>query len=185
MEDDQIILFFNQRNEKAISVTAEKYSDVCRKTAGKILEAQQDIDECVNDNLMQLWNSIPPQRPSNLAAFLVTITRNIALERHKHNTWHKRGKRQIYLVLDEISECISSSENIEDVIDEPLLVQSVEIFLDNLSYGARTIFVQRYLVMLSVSEIAERYDVSESKVKVTFMRVRKKLRKYLKQEGWL
>lgn len=185
MEDAQIILLFNQRNEAAISVTAEKYGDVCIKTAGRILEAQQDIDECVNDTLMQLWNSIPPQCPSNLAAFLVTITRNIALDRHKYNTRHKRGKGQIYIVLDELSECISSSEDVEDTIDERLLAQSVENFLDNLSYDARTIFVQRYLVMLSVSEIAERYDLSESKVKVTLMRVRKKLRKYLKQEGWL
>ena len=39
--------------------------------------------------------------------------------------------------------------------------------------------------MLSVSEIAEKYQLSESKVKVTLMRVRKKLHKHLKKEGWL
>lgn len=185
MEDNQIILLFNQRNEQAIAETAEKYGEVCRQTAGRILDTGQDIEECVNDALMQAWNSIPPHRPLNLIAFLVTITRNIALDRYKYNARHKRGKGQINLVLEELSECIKSSDDIEKTIDERLLVQSIESFLDILSYDARTIFVQRYLVMLSVSEIAERYNLSESKVKVTLMRVRKRLRKYLKKEGWL
>lgn len=185
MEDDQIILLFNQRNEKAITETAEKYGEVCRKTAGRILEIRQDIDECVNDALMHTWNSIPPQCPSNLAAFLVTITRNIALDRYKYNARHKRGSGQIDLVLEELSECIHGSDDVESSIDERLLVQSIEAFLDTLSYDVRTVFVQRYFVMLSVSEIAEKYRLSESKVKMTLMRVRKRLHKYLKQEGWL
>lgn len=185
MEDNQIILLFNQRNEKAIAETAEKYGEVCRQTAGRILEAGQDIDECVNDALMHAWSSIPPQHPLNLAAFLVTITRNIALDRYKYNARHKRGKGQINLVLEELSDCIQGSDDVEVSIDERLLVQSLEAFLDTLTYDARTIFVQRYLVMLSVSEIAERYNLSKSKVKVTLMRVRNKLRKYLKKEGWL
>lgn len=185
MEDNQIILLFNQRNEQAIAETAEKYGEVCRKTAGRILEIRQDIDECVNDALMHAWSSIPPQYPSNLAAFLVTITRNIALDRHKYNARHKRGNGQINLVLEELSECIKSSDDIEKTIDERLLVKMIETFLDTLSYDARTIFVQRYLAMLSVSEIAQRYNLSESKVKVTLMRVRNKLRKHLKKEGWL
>ena len=40
MEDSQIILIFNQRKEEAIAETAEKYGEVCRKTAGRILESQ-------------------------------------------------------------------------------------------------------------------------------------------------
>lgn len=185
MDDNQIIMLFHLRNEQALAETAKKHGTVCRMTAGKILSSQQDIEECVNDALMQAWNSIPPQRPSSLAAFLVTITRNIALNRWKHEQRFKRGGGQITLVLDELSDCIHSSEDVEETIDKRLLVQSMEAFLDSLSYDARTIFVQRYIAMLSVSEIADRYQLSESKVKVTLMRVRKRLRKYLKQEGWL
>ncbi len=185
MDDKEIILLFNLRNEEGLAEAAKKHGAVCRKTAEKILSSQQDIEECVNDALMQAWNSIPPQRPSNLAAFLVTITRNIAFNRWKHQQRCKRGGGQITLVLDELSDCIHSSEDVEEAIDKRLLVQAMEKFLDSLSYDARTIFVQRYIAMLSVSEIAEQYQLSESKVKVTLMRVRKRLRKYLKQEGWL
>lgn len=185
MDDEQIILLYNQRSEAAIAETSKKHGAVCRRTAGRILSSEQDIEECVNDAFMQAWNSIPTQSPSNLPAFLVTLTRNIALNRLKHDERLKRGGGQINLMLDELSDCIHSSEDVEAAIDERMLVQSIECFLDSLSYDARTIFVQRYVLMLSIMEIAEQYKLSESKVKVTLMRVRKRLRKYLKQEGWL
>ena len=57
--------------------------------------------------------------------------------------------------------------------------------LDGLSSDARTIFVERYTRLTPVSEIAGKFGVSESKVKITLMRVRKKLKTYLKKEGWL
>ncbi len=49
MNDEQIILLFNLRNEQAIAETEKKYGTICRKNAGKILNSQQDIEECVND----------------------------------------------------------------------------------------------------------------------------------------
>ncbi len=185
MDDEQIILLFNIRSEQALSEVSKKYGTICRKNAGKILSSPQDVEECVNDTLMQAWNCIPPKHPPNLGAFLVTITRNIALDRYKYNKRHKRDNGQIDIALDELSDCIHTSEDIEDTVDEHLLVQSLEDFLDTLTLDARVVFVQRYVIMLPVKEIAETCNMSESKVKVTLMRVRKKLRKYLKQEGWI
>ena len=185
MDDEQIIQLYNLRDVKAISETTQKHGAICRKTAGKILSNPQDIEECLNDTLMQVWNSIPPQQPNNLVAFLVTITRNIALNRWKFNERFKRGGGQITFILDELSDCIHTSDDIEETVDKRMLVKSIEQFLDTLSYDARIIFVQRYIAMLSINEIASKYKLSESKVKVTLMRVRKRLRKYLKQEGWL
>lgn len=185
MDDKQIIMLYKIRNENAVAETEKKHGAVCRKAAGRILVCEQDIEECVNDTFMQAWNSIPPAEPLNFPAFLVTITRNIALNRWNYNKSLKRGGGQINVVLDELSECIRDSEDIEAAIDERLLIQSLESFLDSLSYAQRTVFVQRYIAMLPVKEIAEQYKMSESKVKVTLMRTRKRLRKYLKSEGWL
>lgn len=185
MDDEQIISLFNLRDESAIAETDRKYGWVCRKTAEKILNSHQDAEECVNDSLVQAWNTIPPKHPSNLPAFLVTITRNIAINHLKHNQCLKRGNGQIAIMLDELDECICGSEDVEASIDERMLVQSLEKFLDSLSVEPRSIFIQRYIAMLSINEIAEKYHISESKVKVTLMRVRKKLGKYLKQEGWI
>lgn len=185
MEDTQIIMLYNRRDESAVAETSKKHGAACEIMAGRILSNTQDIEECVNDALMHAWNAIPPENPLNLGAYLVTITRNIALNMLKRNNRIKRGNGQATQVLDELYDCIHASEDIEESLDERLLTQTLDDFLAQLSYDARTVFVQRYIAMLSVSEIAEQYKFSESKVKSILMRTRKKLRKYLQQEGWL
>ncbi len=185
MNDEQIIQLYWQRNENAIAETSKKHGAVCKKTASNILSNPQDIDECISDTLFRAWNTIPPERPSSLAAFLTTITRNIALDKWKHDNCRKRGGGQIQLLLDELSDCIHTSENVEDEIDKQILVQALNNFLKSVSYDARTIFIQRYVSVLSIKDIAEKCNYSESKVKSILMRTRKKLHKYLTQEGWI
>ncbi len=185
MEDTQIVILYNQRDESAIAETSKSYGTACKRMAGRILTNAQDIEECVNDAYLQAWNSIPPENPQNLGAYLVTITRNIALNMLKYNNRQKRGGGQITEMLDELYDCIHTPEDIEESVDERLLTQALDNFLYTLTYDSRTVFVQRYIAMLSINEIAEQYNFSESKVKSILMRTRKKLRKYLKQEGWL
>jgi len=88
-------------------------------------------------------------------------------------------------MLDELSDCVRGYDDVEKSVDVRVLVKSIELFLDTLSYDARTIFVQRYIAMRSINEIANEYEISVSKVKMSLLRTRKQLRKKLKKEGWL
>ncbi len=185
MNDEQIIVLYEQRNENAIAKTSKKHGAFCRRIAGNILNNPQDVDECISDVFFRVWNTIPPEHPLSFVAYLTAITRNIALDKWRSNNRHKRGGGQVERLLDELSDCIHSSEDIDEIIDERLLTQALDDFLDKLSYDSRTVFVQRYIVMLSIDEIANQYDFSQNKVKSTLMRTRRKLRKFLKQEGWL
>ncbi len=185
MTDEQIILLYQQRNENAIAETSKKHGAVCRKIAGNILDNEQDIDECVSDVLFRVWNSIPPENPSNLAAFLTIVTRNAALDKWRRNNRRKRGGGQVELLLDELSDCIHTSEELEETIDKQMLVKSVNHFIRALPDDTRKIFVLRYYSLMSIKEIAYRNECSESKIKSILMRTRKKLRKYLKQEEWI
>ncbi|MBQ7132396.1 MAG: sigma-70 family RNA polymerase sigma factor [Oscillospiraceae bacterium] len=185
MNDKQIIQMYWQRNENAITETLKIYGNLCKNTASRILSTPEDIDECINDALLQVWNSIPPTKPLNFAAFIATITRNTALNKYNHIKRQKRSSNQVQLIYDEISDCIHTSEDIESEVNARMLTDALDKFLDTLSDDAQTIFVQRYVLMLSISEIAKLYNYTESKVKVTLLRTRKNLRKYLKQEGWI
>lgn len=185
MNDEQIILMFEQRNENAIIETYNKHNAVCRKMASNILANPQDIEECINDALLHAWNSIPPAHPKSLPAFLTIITRNIALDKLKHNSRLKRGGKQVDLLLGELTSCIHTNEDIEETIDDRLLTDTLNRFLRTLSVESRKVFVKRYISMMNVNEIAKQYGFSESKVKSMLMRTRKKLRNFLKEEGWL
>ena len=49
----------------------------------------------------------------------------------------------------------------------------------------RRVFVRRYFFCESVSDIAERFGISESKVKSILFRMRSKLKLHLEREGYI
>lgn len=76
-----------------------------------------------------------------------------------------------------------SINTLEDEIDERLLVQYINNFLENLSIQNRKIFIKRYWYAYSIEEIMEEFKMSKSKIKSILFRLRKKLKKYLEMEG--
>ena len=73
----------------------------------------------------------------------------------------------------------------EQEIDKNALSDAINAFLETLKPEQRIIFVLRYWSVCPVDEIAEKLEISKSKVAVTLMRTRQKLRIYLEQEGFV
>ncbi len=183
MDDKKIIDLYWERSETAISETAYKYGTYCRRIAYNILHNNEDSEECVNDAYLKAWNAMPPKRPSRLSAFLGKIVRNLSLDRYDRYTAEKRGYGQVPLVLDELAECIPSPSGTEQAIDELLLAQTLNRFLSGIKPEPRMIFVQRYWLLNPVREISSNFGISESKVKMTLLRLRRKLKQFLEEEG--
>lgn len=185
MKDEAIIQLFVERNERAITAADRKYGRGCRKIAMDVLGDPRDAEETVNEMWLRVWNAIPAAKPENLFAFLSAAVRNCALNRVETNRTQRRGSGAKEQALEELSFCIAGSESVEGTVDYHLLLKAVEQFLDTLSSDARTIFVERYTNLRTSAEIAEEFRITESKVRVSLMRTRKKLKAYLKKEGFL
>ena len=183
MDDSKIIELYWDRSEQAISETSKKYGRYCHYIAYSILLNDEDSEECVNDTYLRVWDSVPPHRPNNLQTFLGKITRNLSLNKWEKLSAEKRGAGQASLILDELSECIPAQENTEQTVENIVIKDALDRFLDKLPAEARRMFVRRYFYMSPVKEIANEYGLSESKVTVTLFRARKKLRSALKKEG--
>ncbi len=183
MEDSRIIDLFWARSEFAIKETANKYSRYCYSISYNIVSSHEDAEECVNDTYLRAWNSIPPTRPNYFRVFLGKITRNISIDKYKKSKTKKRGRGQIELVLSELDECISTKSNIEDEIEEKELIKIINNFLESLPKEKRIIFVQRYWYLMTIKDIAEQQNDSESKVKCILFRIRVELKKVLEREG--
>ena len=184
MDDAKIVQLYWDRNEQAISATADKYGNYCAAIAKNILGNSQDTEECVNDTYLNAWNSMPPHRPNILATFLGKITRNLALNKYKHNTADKRGNGQAPLVLDETAEFVSGTDNVEQEINRKELILAINHFFKKLPSDKRNIFVCRYWYFDSISYIAAHFDMTENNVSVTLNRLRQKLRNYLLERGF-
>lgn len=186
MNDQKIIKLYFDRNEQAIKETANKYGNYCTTIARNILGNEEDVKECINDTYLRAWNSIPPNKPTILQAFLGKITRNLSLNRYKYNNAIKRGSNEVPLVLDEIAELVSGTESVEATIDYKELVNAINSFLEELPNDKKNIFVSRYWYFNSIAEIAKCYGMTQDNVSVTLNRLRLKLHNYLLERGfWL
>ena len=183
MKDNQILDLYRQRSENAISETEKKYGNYCYSIAYNILLNEEDAQECVNDTYWNAWNTIPPQHPRKLRTFLGKLTRNNSLNRYKYNTAMKRGNGQVPIALDELAECIPSYSNVEKAIADKELLKVLNRFLAGLSKENRRIFMRRYWYLYSIKEIARDYAITESKVKMSLLRSRQKLKILLEKQG--
>lgn len=183
MEDLTIVQLYLDRDERAIPATAEKYGRYCMTIAKNILNNSEDAEECVNDTYLNTWNSIPPNRPERLSAYLGKIVRNLSFNRYKKDRAEKRGAGQTGPVLDELSELVAGGSTPEEEWDRKLLVQTLNAFLAKLPSEKRTMFVRRYWYADSVKDIARRFAMTEDNVSVILSRLRAKLRVALKESG--
>ena len=182
MEDIKIIDLFWRRDTAAIEETDIKYGSNCRRISRDILKNREDAEECVDDGYLSLWNSIPPNRPSSFPAYLYRIVRNHSFNKLKERLAQKRGGGEAELILDELEGCLASDFSVEKAFKAKELSEQINCFLYSLSRDDRLIFTCRYWLMLQTAEIAVRLNFSESKVRTSLHRSRKKLHEYLLKE---
>ncbi len=180
MNDERIIELFFERSEEAICELDKKYGRVCHSVSYNILNDDRDAEECVNDAYLGVWNAIPPAKPSPLSAFVLRIVRNISLKRYEQNTAVKRNSHYD-ASMEELEDCLSSSADVEEEATERELTGIIEFFLDSLSKENRVIFLRRYWFSDTYADIARRVGLTKKNVSVRLTRIRKELRKYLKE----
>ena len=181
MNDPQIIALFWDRNEDAIRETDAAYGRKLHVLSDNILHCDQDAQECVSDTYMKTWETIPPQRPSYFFAYLAKLCRNFSLARLQ---WYSAAKRnaEVVTLTQEMEECIPD-RTLERKLEGEEIGRLLNAFLEGLSTDNRLIFLRRYWYADSVHEIADRYGITESKVKTQLHRTRKRLKLFLEKEG--
>ncbi len=183
MDDREIIELFWERRESAISQIQEKYGRLCRAAARRILPDPRDTEECISDMLVKLWNSIPPERPNSLKAYILRLTRNQALDRALYNSaqMRKSALTESYEELDAyLADDRQSPEYQLEGMELRIFLNS---FLLDLRKENRVIFVRRYWYGESVREIAQALHASEGKVKSSLYHTRNSLRQQMIQKG--
>ena len=181
MEDTKIIDLFWARDEDAIAQTDADYGRKLYRLANRILNNREDAEESVSDTYLKTWEIIPPQRPSCFYGFLASICRHLSFHRID---WRQAAKRNATVVTltNEMERCIPDSRRDREMESEELR-NVMNAFLESLPKESRLIFMRRYWHTDTIGEIAARYGITESKVKMQLSRTRTKLRAYLEKEG--
>lgn len=180
MTDTEIIDLYWSRSEDAIGFTDAAYGRRLGSLANRILDNRSDSEEVVNDTYLKTWNTIPQFRPHFLYAYLAAICRNLALNLLD---WHQAAKRkaEIVPITEELALCIPDTSQ-ENTLRGREIGKALDGFLAGLPKESRMIFLRRYWYAEAVADIARRYGMTESKVKMQLLRTREKLRDYLERE---
>ena len=184
MEDNEIISCLLMRNEDAIAESQNKYGSYCFQIAHNILNNREDAEECVNDTLNVLWNTVPPTKPVSLKAYLGKIIRNQALI--KYRTYHAQKRFcGLELILDELDECIPSGCDIAEEANTNMLTGMINTWLGTLPATDRAFFLRRYYLCESVKDISERYGLNQNASAQKLLKLRNKLKDYLDKRGYI
>ena len=184
MTDIELIECFWKRDETALLLTERQYGAQCRALSRRIVGSIEDAEECVNDSYLRLWDSIPPERPQSLFAYLSKIVRNLSLDRLRSRETRKRGGSAVTVSLDELAQ-LTGRDSVEDRVAAQELGRAINRWLRTQPPLQCSVFLRRYVYFETREEIAAQLGITAAQVSVHLSRMRKRLAQFLKKEGYL
>lgn len=181
MTDEEIIALYWNRSPAAITETDQKYRAFCTKISRNILRDLRDVEECISDSYLTVWNTIPPERPSFFPAFLGKIVRNLSMKKYNYISAEKRNNK-FDVSLEELSGCFPSADGVEETVDVIIITEAINRFLKSQSKEKRVMFIKRYFFAEELNEIAEEMNITKNNVNVALHRLRRNLKRYLEEE---
>ena len=181
MEDSEITALLLRRDESAIEAIEETYGARLKNLALNLLGSRQDAEECVNDALAAAWET-PPQ--GELLPWLLRIVRNKAVSLYRKNHSARRALG-LETLLSELGDCLPSADDPAAAAEGKALSAEIDRFLKALPEADRRLFVRRYFLGEALAVIADSEHVKPKKLVDRLYLIRKKLRTYLKKEGFL
>ena len=183
MQDKEIVELFFKREQDGIAQLEKEYGAALFGIARGILGNRYDAEECYNDALLAVWDTVPPQEPKSLFAYASKVVRNKALTRLRDDTAKKR-KSGVTVCLDELADVLPDSADVSQKIEGAELSALINRFLSDCDGTERDVFMLRYYGFMQVSEIAKKYGFTQSRVKMMLKRCRDMLAEYLERNGY-
>lgn len=166
-------------DEAALTVLIDRYAAYVGTIIFNIIGdamSREDIEESTSDVFLALWKNADKPLGGKLKAWLGAVARNKA----------KNKLREIRdsLPLDEdnLTGVAASPETIMTEEEErEIMYRAVR----SMKQQDREIFLRHYYNLQRITQISEEMDMSESAIKARLHRGREKLRKTLKERGYL
>lgn len=178
--DTQLLALLRGRDETALSVIQRQYGRTALQLANRILGSEPDAEECVNDALLDLWNTVPPMEPTSFLSYFCLLVRRRAIDRVRYRTAERRAGGEYVGSLEEWEEVLPA---MPDEGDGREILDCIQDFLDALPLRDRRIFLLRYFRFCSHREIGSCVGMRESAVRMRLTRLRRKLKDALEQRG--
>lgn len=184
MKDQKIIDLIIEENEEGFIKLANKYEKLLFYIAKGILgNRTEDIEECINDTYLKLWNNIEKYDSdrASLKTYLKIIVRNTAINKLRDLGRHENNK-----ISNDITEVakfyIDNNQSVEKQVFSKESMKTLNTLIKELKAKDQEIIIRKYFYLQSSKHIAKAMKMTVSAVDSRTSRTRKNLQKEFKKE---
>lgn len=176
MRDERIVLGIQNREEDVMNHVIEKYSRLLWPIAAAVLKnvgSEQDVEECVADTFIYLWQNPQKFDPSRgtLKSLLCIVVRSRAIDRYR------QINRRSTLPLEEA--VVADRFGMQEELLREETRRELTAAVNALGEPGREILVRRYYYNQKPREIALALGLSVKQVDNSLYRSKRQLRETL------
>ncbi|MDF2474154.1 MAG: polymerase, sigma-24 subunit, subfamily [Lachnospiraceae bacterium] len=185
MKDEAIVSLIYEKDELGLLKLADKYEKLLIHIAAGILGSRsRDIEECVNDTYLKLWNHIEryDMDKASLKTYLKVIVRNTAI--NKLRDLSKREERELPEDISDIAKYyIDQSQSVEGQIFSKESMKHLNKVISGLSERDKELVIRKYFYLQSSKEIAKATKMTVTAIDSRISRLRNKMKQeFLKEK---
>jgi RNA polymerase sigma-70 factor (ECF subfamily) len=168
----ETILVHNPRNGSELEAIMKKYNNLVYTVVASIIghRRKQDIEECITDVYVSLWQSGSCSAQDDIRNLVITIARRRAIDK-------LRSLKRF--VSEELNEEIAAAGLLDDEVTANLNGEIIRGVIMSLAPPDGEIFTRRYYYCQSVKEIARALKVKPKHIENRLYQAKKIIREKL------
>lgn len=176
--DKETIEAFEEDGILNIEEIISGYNAYIYKILRNSISNESDIEEILSDVFIIFWRKYKElDRKTKIKPYLVGIAKNLIKKKYRD---YSVNIENIELYENDIVYHI----NIEELAANKEKSKIISESLSNIKDIDRNVFIMFYYNQKKIKDISQIFKISEAKVKVILHRVRKSIRKNLKERGY-
>lgn len=184
MKDEAIINLIYEKDELGLSKLADKYEKLLIHIATGILGSRsRDIEECINDSYLKLWNHIEQydMQKASLKTYLKVIVRNTAI--NKLRDLRKREDCELPEDITDVAKhYIDQGQNVEGQIFNNENMKQLNIIIGQLNKKDQELVIRKYFYLQSSKDIAVATKMTVTAIDSRLSRLRNKMKQDFEKE---
>lgn len=174
MIENKIVDLLRCRDQKGMTEFLIHYTPLIKYIVSPILNNDCDIDECVSEVAMRVWDKIGQYDESrgNFKTWLTAISRNTALNKIRQN-------HDFFTENDISDEAPSPDPSPEALLLREEALRDLRGVIKKLSKKEVILIYRRYYYMQSVRQIASELGTTERAVEGRLYRIKKRIKNLL------
>lgn len=180
MDDKQLIWLLKNQPQEGLAIAIDLYGPSVKWMTQKIVgNQQQDVEECVSDTFLKLWQGIDRFQQDNgilLKSYIYGIARHTAID------FRRKLKAQQDIIPIEENDIGIHVDITQEIVNNEN-IRMVQEAVDEMPEPDRKIFIRRYFLQEKINVIAESLSISPKTVENKLYRGKKSLKNTLIERG--